>query len=94
MPLDTLTGGQNVDAVILEASSKTEEAADLDNKTTVLLHEAFCILLQPEDDTCTRGEDAIFRVKVRGGQKPWRWQWQKQISAAKGWVNIDGATEA
>lgn len=57
----------------------------------VLISEGPVFTLQPEDQTVSEGETAIFTVEVEGALE---YQWSVSTDEGTTWVIIDGATEA
>lgn len=92
LPLETLTAGRKVNALILRASSDGTEATDGNNETILNLGDAFRLTEQPQDLTVLEGASASFSVAARGGVKPYTWQWQTCLSGSSAWKNIEGAT--
>ena len=51
-----------------------------------------CTVDQPVSITATEGEDAMFSVTVDGGEKPYRYQWQRMTGIDQ-WTDIPGADQ-
>ena len=51
-----------------------------------------CIVDQPVSITATEGEEAVFSVAVDGGEKPYRYQWQRMTGNDQ-WTDIPGADQ-
>ena len=50
------------------------------------------IVEQPVNISATEGEEAMFSVTVDGGEKPYRYQWQRMTGTDQ-WTDIPGADE-
>ena len=94
IPLQTLTAGRRLDELDLNVSSKKnyEEFADADNHVRLSLFPKLYIAQQPESLNLVEKQDALFVVSADGGQRPYRYQWQK-LNAEGRWVNLPGANQ-
>lgn len=94
IPLQTLTAGRRPDELDLNVSSKEnyEEFADADNHVRLSLFPKLYIAQQPESLNLVEKQDALFVVSADGGQRPYRYQWQK-LNAEGRWVNLPGANQ-
>ena len=94
IPLQTLTAGRRLDELDLNVSSKEnyEEFADADNHVRLSLFPKLYIAQQPESLNLVEKQDALFVVSAEGGQRPYRYQWQK-LNAEGRWVNLPGANQ-
>ena len=94
IPLQTLTAGRRLDELDLNVSSKAnyEEFADGDNHVRLSLFPKLYIAQQPESLNLVEKQDALFVVSADGGQRPYRYQWQK-LNAEGRWVNLPGANQ-
>ena len=94
IPLQTLTADRNLDELDLNVSSKEnyEEFADADNHVRLSLFPKLYIAQQPESLNLVEKQDALFVVSADGGQRPYRYQWQK-LNAEGRWVNLPGANQ-
>lgn len=94
IPLQTLTAGRRLDELDLNVSSKKnyEEFADADNHVRLSLFPKLYIAQQPESLNLVEKQDALFVVSADGGQRPYRYQWQK-LNAKGRWVNLPGANQ-
>lgn len=94
IPLQTLTAGRRLDELDLNVSSKEnyEEFADADNHVRLSLFPKLYIAQQPESLNLVEKQDALFVVSVDGGQRPYRYQWQK-LNAEGRWVDLPGANQ-
>lgn len=94
IPLQTLTAGRRLDELDLNVSSKEnyEEFADADNHVRLSLFPKLYIAQQPESLNLVEKQDALFVVSADGGQRPYRYQWQK-LNAEGRWVNLPGANQ-
>ena len=94
IPLQTLTAGRRLDELDLNVSSKEnyEEFADADNHVRLSLFPKLYIAQQPESLNLVEKQDALFVVSADGGQRPYRYQWQK-LNAEGRWVDLPGATQ-
>ena len=94
IPLQTLTAGRRLDELDLNVSSKEnyEEFADADNHVRLSLFPKLYIAQQPESLNLVEKQDALFVVSADGGQRPYRYQWQK-LNAKGRWVNLPGANQ-
>lgn len=94
IPLQTLTTGRRLDELDLNVSSKEnyEEFADADNHVRLSLFPKLYIAQQPESLNLVEKQDALFVVSADGGQRPYRYQWQK-LNAEGRWVNLPGANQ-
>ena len=94
IPLQTLTAGRRLDELDLNVSSKEnyEEFADADNHVRLSLFPKLYIAQQPESLNLVEKQDALFVVSAEGGQRPYRYQWQK-LNAEGRWVDLPGANQ-
>lgn len=94
IPLQTLTAGRRLDELDLNVSSKADyaEFADADNHVRLSLFPKLYIAQQPESLNLVEKQDALFVVSADGGQRPYRYQWQK-LNAEGRWVNLPGANQ-
>lgn len=94
IPLQTLTAGRRLDELDLNVSSKENyaEFADADNHVRLSLFPKLYIAQQPESLNLVEKQDALFVVSADGGQRPYRYQWQK-LNAKGRWVNLPGANQ-
>lgn len=94
IPLQTLTAGRRLDELDLNVSSKAdyEEFADADNHVRLSLFPKLYIAQQPESLNLVEKQDALFVVSADGGQRPYRYQWQK-LNAKGRWVDLPGANQ-
>ncbi len=94
IPLRTLTKGQSRQELDLyvSANGNYDEFAISDNHVRLLLTTQLCIVEQPESIPASVGKEAVFSVKAAGGDKPYRYQWQRMIGTDR-WENIPGAKE-
>lgn len=94
IPLQTLTAGRRLDELDLNVSSKEnyEEFADADNHVRLSLFPKLYIAQQPESLNLVEKQDALFVVSAGGGQRPYRYQWQK-LNAEGRWVDLPGANQ-
>lgn len=94
IPLQTLTAGRRLDELDLNVSSKEnyEEFADADNHVRLSLFPKLYIVQQPESLNLVEKQDALFVVSADGGQRPYRYQWQK-LNAEGRWVDLPGANQ-
>ena len=94
IPLQTLTAGRRLDELDLNVSSKAnyEEFADADNHVRLFLFPKLYIAQQPESLNLVEKQDALFVVSADGGQRPYRYQWQK-LNAEGRWVDLPGANQ-
>ena len=94
IPLQTLTAGRRLDELDLNVSSKEnyEEFADADNHVRLSLFPKLYIAQQPESLNLVEKQDALFVVSADGGQRPYRYQWQK-LNAKGRWVDLPGANQ-
>lgn len=94
IPLQTLTTGRRLDELDLNVSSKEnyEEFADADNHVRLSLFPKLYIAQQPESLNLVEKQDALFVVSADGGQRPYRYQWQK-LNAEGRWVDLPGANQ-
>lgn len=94
IPLQTLTAGRRLDELDLNVSSKEDyaEFADADNHVRLSLFPKLYIAQQPESLNLVEKQDALFVVSADGGQRPYRYQWQK-LNAEGRWVNLPGANQ-
>lgn len=94
IPLQTLTAGRRLDELDLNVSSKEnyKEFADADNHVRLSLFPKLYIAQQPESLNLVEKQDALFVVSAEGGQRPYRYQWQK-LNAEGRWVDLPGANQ-
>lgn len=94
IPLQTLTAGRRLDELDLNVSSKEDyaEFADADNHVRLSLFPKLYIAQQPESLNLIEKQDALFVVSADGGQRPYRYQWQK-LNAEGRWVDLPGANQ-
>lgn len=94
IPLQTLTAGRRLDELDLNVSSKEnyKEFADADNHVRLSLFPKLYIAQQPESLNLVEKQDALFVVSADGGQRPYRYQWQK-LNAEGRWVDLPGANQ-
>lgn len=94
IPLQTLTAGHRLDELDLNVSSKEnyKEFADADNHVRLSLFPKLYIAQQPESLNLVEKQDALFVVSADGGQRPYRYQWQK-LNAEGRWVDLLGANQ-
>ena len=93
IPLKTLTNGQCPPELDLYVSNADyEDFADSDNHVRLLLTVQLCIVDQPVSITATKGDEAVFSVTAAGGEKPYRYQWQRMTGVDQ-WENIPGADQ-
>ena len=94
IPLQTLTAGRRLDELDLNVSSKADyaEFADADNHVRLSLFPKLYIAQQPESLNLVEKQDALFVVSADGGQRPYRYQWQK-LNAEGRWVDLPGANQ-
>lgn len=94
IPLQTLTAGRRLDELDLNVSSKAnyEEFADGDNHVRLFLFPKLYIAQQPESLNLVEKQDALFVAAAAGGERPYRYQWQK-LNAEGRWVDLSGANQ-
>ena len=94
IPLQTLTAGRRLDELDLNVSSKAnyEEFADADNHVRLFLFPKLYIAQQPESLNLVEKQDALFVAAAAGGERPYRYQWQK-LNAKGRWVDLPGANQ-
>ena len=94
IPLQTLTAGRRLDELDLSVSSKAnyEEFADGDNHVRLFLFPKLYIAQQPESLNLVEKQDALFVAAAAGGERPYRYQWQK-LNAEGRWVDLPGANQ-
>ena len=94
IPLQTLTAGRRLDELDLNVSSKAnyEEFADGDNHVRLFLFPKLYIAQQPESLNLVEKQDALFVAAAAGGERPYRYQWQK-LNAEGRWVDLPGANQ-
>lgn len=94
IPLQTLTAGRRLDELDLNVSSKEnyEEFADADNHVRLSLFPKLYIAQQPESLNLVEKQDALFVAAAAGGERPYRYQWQK-LNAEGRWVDLPGANQ-
>lgn len=94
IPLQTLTAGRRLDELDLNVSSKADyaEFADADNHVRLSLFPKLYIAQQPESLNLVEKQDALFVAAAAGGERPYRYQWQK-LNAEGRWVDLPGANQ-
>lgn len=94
IPLQTLTAGRRLDELDLNVSSKEnyEEFADADNHVRLFLFPKLYIAQQPESLNLVEKQDALFVAAAAGGERPYRYQWQKLNTEGR-WVDLPGANQ-
>lgn len=94
IPLQTLTAGRRLDELDLNVSSREnyEEFADADNHVRLFLFPKLYIAQQPESLNLVEKQDALFVAAAAGGERPYRYQWQK-LNAKGRWVDLPGANQ-
>ena len=94
IPLQTLTAGRRLDELDLNVSSREnyEEFADADNHVRLFLFPKLYIAQQPESLNLVEKQDALFVAAAAGGERPYRYQWQK-LNAEGRWVDLPGANQ-
>ena len=94
IPLQTLTAGRRLDELDLNVSSRAnyEEFADADNHVRLFLFPKLYIAQQPESLNLVEKQDALFVAAAVGGERPYRYQWQK-LNAEGRWVDLPGANQ-
>ena len=94
IPLQTLTAGRRLDELDLNVSSKAnyEEFADGDNHVRLFLFPKLYIAQQPESLNLVEKQDALFVAAAAGGERPYRYQWQKLNTEGR-WVDLPGANQ-
>lgn len=94
IPLQTLTAGRRLDELDLNVSSRAnyEEFADADNHVRLFLFPKLYIAQQPESLNLVENQDALFVAAAAGGERPYRYQWQK-LNAEGRWVDLPGANQ-
>lgn len=94
IPLQTLTAGRRLDELDLNVSSRAnyEEFADADNHVRLFLFPKLYIAQQPESLNLVEKQDALFVAAAAGGERPYRYQWQK-LNAEGRWVDLPGANQ-
>ena len=94
IPLRTLTAGRRLDELDLNVSSKEDyaEFADADNHVRLSLFPKLYIAQQPESLNLVEKQDALFVAAAAGGERPYRYQWQK-LNAEGRWVDLPGANQ-
>lgn len=94
IPLQTLTAGRRLDELDLNVSSKAnyEEFADGDNHVRLFLFPKLYIAQQPESLNLVEKQDALFVAAAAGGERPYRYQWQK-LNAEGRWVDLPSANQ-
>lgn len=94
IPLQTLTAGRRLDELDLNVSSKAnyEEFADGDNHVHLFLFPKLYIAQQPESLNLVEKQDALFVAAAAGGERPYRYQWQKLNTEGR-WVDLPGANQ-
>lgn len=94
IPLQTLTAGRRLDELDLNVSSRAnyEEFADADNHVRLFLFPKLYIAQQPESLNLVEKQDALFVTAAAGGERPYRYQWQK-LNAEGRWVDLPGANQ-
>ena len=93
IPLQTLMNGQCLPELDLYVSNADyEDFADSDNHVRLLLTVQLCIVDQHVSITATEGEEALFSAAAVGGEKPYRYQWQRMTGIDQ-WTDIPGADQ-
>lgn len=94
IPLQTLTAGRRLDELDLNVSSKADyaEFADADNHVRLSLFPKLYIAQQPESLNLVEKQDALFVAAAAGGERPYRYQWQKLNTEGR-WVDLPGANQ-
>lgn len=94
IPLQTLTAGRRLDELDLNVSSKEDyaEFVDADNHVRLFLFPKLYIAQQPESLNLVEKQDALFVAAAAGGERPYRYQWQK-LNAEGRWVDLPGANQ-
>jgi len=94
IPLQTLTAGRRLDELDLNVNSRAnyEEFADADNHVRLFLFPKLYIAQQPESLNLVEKQDALFVAAAAGGERPYRYQWQK-LNAEGRWVDLPGANQ-
>ena len=93
IPLQTLTANRSLQELELYVSNADyEDFADSDNHVRLLLITQLCIVDQPVSITVTKGSEAVFSVTAAGGEKPYRYQWQRMTGVDQ-WENIPDADQ-
>ena len=94
IPLRMLTAGRRLDELDLNVSSRAnyEEFADADNHVRLFLFPKLYIAQQPESLNLVEKQDALFVAAAAGGERPYRYQWQK-LNAEGRWVDLPGANQ-
>lgn len=94
IPLQTLTAGRRLDELDLNVSSRAnyEEFADADNHVRLFLFPKLYIAQQPESLNLVEKQDALFVAAAAGGERPYRYQWQKLNTEGR-WVDLPGANQ-
>lgn len=94
IPLQTLTASRRLDELDLNVSSRAnyEEFADADNHVRLFLFPKLYIAQQPESLNLVEKQDALFVAAAAGGERPYRYQWQK-LNAEGRWVDLPGANQ-
>lgn len=93
IPLQTLINGKSLPELDLYVSNADcEDFADSDNHVRLLLTVQLCVVDQPVSITATEGEDALFSATAVGGEKPYRYQWQR-MTGTNQWTDIPGADQ-
>lgn len=94
IPLQTLTAGRRLDELDLNVSSKADyaEFADADNHVRLSLFPKLYIAQQPENLNLVEKQDALFVAAAAGGERPYRYQWQKLNTEGR-WVDLPGANQ-
>ncbi|MGN0995643.1 MAG: carboxypeptidase-like regulatory domain-containing protein [Candidatus Ventricola sp.] len=94
IPLRTLTKGRSLQELDLNVSTNGtyDEYANSDNYARLLLTVPLCIIEQPQSIPASVGKEAVFTVTAAGGEKPYRYQWQRMTGTDQ-WQDIPGADQ-
>ena len=96
IPLHMLINGQRLSELDLYVSNADYadyvDFADSDNHVRLLLSVQLCVINQPVSITATEGKEAMFSAVAVGGEKPYRYQWQRMIGVDQ-WTDIPGADQ-
>ena len=101
LPVSALVAnpGEHSSAVVVISAVNREETALINNEFTLFLagseeedEEDLVIEDQPEDITVQEGEDVYVPIKVQGGVKPYKYQWQVWDPRKEKWVDLPGFT--
>ena len=74
----------------MSSRANYEEFADADNHVRLFLFPKLYIAQQPESLNLVEKQDALFVAAAAGGERPYRYQWQKLNGGS--WINIAGST--